>query len=940
MGLMFRFSVYAFFITWINTYTLQAQQFGGNPPSIKWQQVNTGTAKVIFPKGLDSIAKEVAGIVQQISGPTLYSIGPKLRKVSIVLQQEPTNSNGYVALGPFRSEFYLTPLQNSFSLGSLPWHEQLAVHEFRHVQQINNYNVGLSKLFRVIFGEEGQALANALVLPDWFDEGDAVFNETLVTGQGRGRLPFFFNDYRSLWLGGKNYSWMKLRNGSLRDFIPDRYKLGYMLVAYGRQKFGDEFWKNVTHDAASYQGLFYPLQKAIKKYTGDDYRAFRNNAMNYFRSQLDGANKPLPPEAKLSKGHFLADEEYPAFINDSTVLFMKSSYKQLPAFTIRSGTNEKRVRVKDVTLDEHFSYRKGNIVYASSRPDLRWGWKSYNDIKLLDVQTGRQRSVTSHTRYFSPDISEDGATITAVKVDPSGASFLHFIDAGNGLLITAIANPDHLFYTYPKFYNAKQVITPVRNKYGKMSLALVDGSNGTTSYLTPFSLNVIGFPFILGDTVYFTSSYNEKDRLFACSITDKKLYELIPGELNGITGSYQPVVNNNKLMWSHFTANGYRLEEMDKKDLKWENISAETFDGPLYNFGVPGIDKNPAGSFSSADPLTVSRYPKSYHLVNFHSFHPLVDDPVYSFSLVGENVLNTLQTELFGSYNRNEQSKELGFNTTYGGWFPFVSAGATYTLDRRSLYHNQRIYWDELELRGGANLPLNLSKGRNLTYLNVGADFVYNQPSFKGRFKDSIGNQSFSYANTYLTFTNRIQQARQHIYPRFAQTLLLNYKKAISNFDASQFLITGSLYLPGLWQNHNLVLNAAFQQKDTLNQRSFSNSFPFSRGYSAENFYRMKKWGANYHFPLCYPDAGFGNIVYLLRLRSNVFYDHTVVTDFRLNTGNFRSAGTELFFDTKWWNQLPLSVGFRYSYLLDRDLFGGSGHNRFEFILPVNLLDQ
>ena len=30
----------------------RAQEFGGNPPSIKWNQINTPAAKVIFPRGI------------------------------------------------------------------------------------------------------------------------------------------------------------------------------------------------------------------------------------------------------------------------------------------------------------------------------------------------------------------------------------------------------------------------------------------------------------------------------------------------------------------------------------------------------------------------------------------------------------------------------------------------------------------------------------------------------------------------------------------------------------------------------------------------------------------------------------------------------------------------------------------------------------------------
>ena len=82
---------------------------------------------------------------------------------------------------------------------------------------------------------------------------------------------------------------MKLRNGSYKDFVPDHYALGFLLVAYGREKYGDKFWKNVTHDAASFKGLLYPFQRAIKKYSGKDYVTFRNDALNFFQTQFEPA---------------------------------------------------------------------------------------------------------------------------------------------------------------------------------------------------------------------------------------------------------------------------------------------------------------------------------------------------------------------------------------------------------------------------------------------------------------------------------------------------------------------------------------------------------------------------------------------------------------------------------------------------------------------------
>jgi hypothetical protein len=151
-----------------------SQQFGGNPPSLRWNQINTDSVRIIFPVGLKDKASSVATIASKL-GITQPTIGNRFRKINIVLQNQTTISNGYVGLGPRRSEFYLNPLQNSFELGSLPWHEQLALHEFRHVQQYNNFNKGASRLFYFLAGEYGLVFANATAIPNWFWEGRCCF---------------------------------------------------------------------------------------------------------------------------------------------------------------------------------------------------------------------------------------------------------------------------------------------------------------------------------------------------------------------------------------------------------------------------------------------------------------------------------------------------------------------------------------------------------------------------------------------------------------------------------------------------------------------------------------------------------------------------------------------------------------------------------------------
>ena len=133
-------------ILWV--FTLPAQQFGGNPASLKWRQLKTDAVWVIYPAHLemDSTAIRVANLIQSLQQAKRYRLGDRLENVPIVLQSETTNSNGYVGLGPFRSEFYLSAPMDVMDLGSIDWASTLALHEYRHIIQYNNINRGLTRI--------------------------------------------------------------------------------------------------------------------------------------------------------------------------------------------------------------------------------------------------------------------------------------------------------------------------------------------------------------------------------------------------------------------------------------------------------------------------------------------------------------------------------------------------------------------------------------------------------------------------------------------------------------------------------------------------------------------------------------------------------------------------------------------------------------------------
>ena len=927
------------------SFYVSAQEFGGNPSFIKWNQVNTDTARVIFPAGLEDAGRRVASIIHELQKSHTTTIGSKLRKINIVLQNQSTISNAYVGLGPYRSEFYLFAPQNNFELGSLNWTDLLAMHEYRHVEQYSNFNVGLSKVASVLFGQQGQTLANSASVPNWFFEGDAVFNETSLTRQGRGRLPYFYKGYEALFKQGKLYSYMKLRNGSLVGYVPNHYQLGYLLVAYGREKYGADFWRKVTQDAASFKPLIYPWQGAVKKYAGIPYKQFVSDAFAFYHNMWALAKGKEVDYITPFRRNYVTNYKYPYISADGSVIVLKSSHRRIPAFyRILPNRQEEKIGVRDIANDDYFSYNNGKIVYSSYKADRRWGYREFSDIKVMDAATGSTQKITNKERLFSPDISHDGQKIIAVEVPFNQMSELVAMNLRGESLFRSKATRD-IVYTYPKFSaNDSFVYTPVKNGDGKMALLKIELSTGQETALIPFSDRVIGLPVVQGDTIFFTSSYRASDEIWAFVESSKKTYRVAVHP----TGFYQAVYDGTgkRLIASNFTADGYRLAGISNALLLWYPM--QNREGALPDiYAVKALQQEKYTTLQNivTREFPVKKYSKAFNLINFHSWRPDYSDPEFTVTLLGENVLNTLQTDLYYTYNRNESSHRAGVNAVYGGWYVQPVIGASQTWDRSVTLNRTRnsrtdttVNYNEFNANAGIRLPLNFSSAKQYRYLTATATINSQSISGTGAYKKFIKDQSFNYWQGRLQYSGQIQKAVQQIYPRWGQSLLLQYRSTINRIKAKQFLAYGSLYLPGFYITHNIILTAAYQQRDTLGQYPFTNNFPFSRGYSAVDFPRMVRLGSNYHFPLFYPDWGVANIVYFKRIRANVFYDYSWVKSLRTSkTSAFNSAGAELFFDTKWWNQQDVSFGIRYTRLLDYKTLGIQQPNHWEIILPLGL---
>jgi hypothetical protein len=441
--------------------------------------------------------------------------------------------------------------------------------------------------------------------------------------------------------------------------------------------------------------------------------------------------------------------------------------------------------------------------------------------------------------------------------------------------------------------------------------------------------NTLVHPFVLGNTVYFTSSTSGNDELFA--LREGKVYQLTSGQ----TGNYYAGASADSIAWARFTAEGLQLQTAAQKAMQWTEVTADALSKQATGYDIASLSDNvlatPTRNFS------VSKYAKSTRLLNIHSWRPYYEDPEFTFSIFSDNILNTLSSEVFYRYNQNESSHGVGVNALYGGLFPQLTTGVEYTFDRHVYANRRLVLLDQFEARAGYFIPLNFTKGRMYKYFSFGGNFVWRQLTSKTKGVE-LADGTTPYIHNYISFSQQLPRARQHIYPKFGYSVSAAHRQQLDD-NGYQLNANGQLFLPS-FGNHSLVFAGYFQQRNEQGG-FFSDVFPYARGYNDFGLDSVRMWraSANYHFSIAYPDWGFGGLIYVQRIRGNAFYDFSkVYSRDKIQSAYMQSTGGEVFFDTKAWNQLPVTIGVRYSYLLDQQFAVNGNRHVWEVVLPVSLI--
>lgn len=924
---------------------LSAQYFtvGTGPSSLKWDHLKSEHFHIIYPRGLDSSSQFIANAFEINYYIATKGLVSKPGKWPVILHNQGIVSNAFTPYAPKRIEFLTTPPQDNYAQ---PWLNQLVLHEFRHSVQYGSVNRGFSKALYYVFGQQITAGILGVFAPLWFIEGDATVQETVMSHSGRGRSPSFEKGLRAQFLEKGVYSYDKAYNGSFRDYIPNWYELGYLLVGYTRMKYGMDAWSPVMERVGKYPFMVVPFSTALHKQTGKGksrlYNEIADSLKIFWKSQEQKITYTPYEKISHSPGKNYTSYDEPVFLTDSLIVVDKVSINDVNRYVLIDYDGNEKVLVTPGlgTLDDALSASNGMICWAEEDPDPRWALRNYGVLNIYDLSSGRQRQLTHRTKYFAPILSGKGDRILAAEVSPEGKNALVIVSSGTGEVLNRITSPENYFFAQPNWSSDDKLIVSIALGEKGKCLVIADPVTGRMRNIIPFGYADIAEPVFYDRFILYRAPYSGIDNIYAADTLTGEVFQVTSSRF----GAYGPVISpdGDKLVYSNYTAMGNELVWTPLDRSAWIPLS-KVRDYSLKLYEPLSKQMNYVFNPDSVQKVNhpVKPYRKGLHLFNVHSWAPLsMDISNLDFkpgvTLFSQNLLGTSFTTLGYSYDINEKAGKYSLKYRYEGFYPVIDMQTDYGL-RRGTYPDTagntiRHKYHELNITGGLSLPLNwYARSWYLglqPYVGYSYKYVRMDPKSDLKFpQDRLHSLEYR-----LFFYAQLKQSSRDLIPKWGQTLEIDYRNTPFDTDSAISIFAAQLvlYFPGLLRHHGFKIYGGYQDR-VSNHYTYSGIINLPRGYSGIFADRMLSGSIYYEFPVFYPDWHIGPLVYLKRLKAAVFYDQAWIYDSNREQ-SFNSAGIDLTFDFNLFRHFaPLEAGLRSVYFPQNGTFG------FEFLYSLNL---
>ncbi|WP_231729769.1 hypothetical protein [Pedobacter sp. Leaf176] len=898
-----------------------------NPLSVRWDYIQAGGFKIIYPQELEKDAQRMANTL-----PFIYpKVGSGLRQsntsIPLLLQNRGTIANGFVQLGPKKSEFYATPPQ---FFDSQDWLNNLAVHELRHIAQFDKLTGTRAQPFPelVHFAYFGAGI------PTWFFEGDAVVNETALTESGRGRQPKWIMPFRTSILEGRKFSYSKAYFGSNKDATPGYYQTGYLMVADMKEKYGQFISDSLLGDIRRRPIRLYPFSQSLKKFTGENTKKYFRSTQEKLAEKWTAQGEKIQPEnyESLNKKATLATNYFlPVRLSKSQILTLKESKQDARFFVIiKEDKTEQKLFGIGYQEQPWFNYKNDVLVWDEIRYDPRYKQRSYSVICSYNLKTKKFKKLSSKSRLFSPSLSEDGAKIVAAKVELNNQFNLVEIDALSGKILKSHPNPENEILQTPSFDKTGNQITYIGVSEKGKSLWLLNG--GKKTQLISNSRQQLSRPIFIDDKIVFNAHFNGIDNIYSIDITTKKISALSSSKYGAFNATQ---TEDGKIIFNDYKINGYEIAE---KAIIEKPIGENTF----IDFSSAAEKQENVGNIFENIPDSTyrpKRFRQGLNLFSFHSIIPVIDNEyVFGLELQSSNLLNTMDFYAGTKYHRDLKRFEYTADISYKGLYPILSV-LYRDRPKRTFYRaknaTQQGDWREHYIKLNASLPLSFN-ARNQNYaftLNAATSFTqrYIPENMPANF---VRELKFPMEYNF-TFNHNVRITERDIAPRWAQIFraTYNHQPFDKNLGGEIMALESFFYFPGLAKNHSFLASFNYQKASGVNQYATEIATVYGYNNILAKSKLQNSMLFNYRFPFAFPDWELSSLAYVRNFRTGLFchYENIGVDtnigqpktfgielNSSLNILRYQpvvDVGARLVFVNKIYNQNPiLEFSFNYSF--------------------------
>ncbi|MGE0020491.1 MAG: TolB family protein [Draconibacterium sp.] len=936
------------FVFFLNAANAQYFQTGQDPASIRWRQINTENFQLIFPDYYEVQAQKLAQVLEQVylKGGETLNHSPK--KISVILHTQTVKSNGLVAYAPKRAEFYTIPHQDIYAQD---WLHQLAIHEFRHVVQIDKINSELPKIIRWLLGEQGTALVFGAYLPWWFIEGDAVVTETAYSNSGRGRFPSFLMEHKALAVEKGNYKYDKAYNGSFKNYVPDHYQMGYYLVGAARQKYGQQLWSDVLLNVGKKPFSITPFNSALKKVTGFKkvqlydtiFSELQNEWLKENRNFTQTEFEVISPQSKT-----FTSFRYNHWLNDSVFFSYRTALNRVPSFVkINSEGKVKNVYTPGAIFDESVSFFGEWIVWSERIPDARWQHSGKSLIRMLNIENKEKVSLKTEFTAFAPALSPDKSKIVVVESNFSSEYFLTVYQVKDGKRMHRFSTKNNNYFFSPVWLSNTEVAAVALYPEGKR-LVKINFESDSLNVLCTTDLGEIKGLRVNNDSLFFIATYFGKNSLYQLNLKSGEVAQLFEGRF----GVESPAISRDggQILLSDYTSDGFRLVRLNAK-----NITEKKITGLLTDSAYPlaeNLAKQENGILALSGNDTVAfpskKYSKTRHLINFHSWAPVaVDADNYEIkpglSLMSQNKLGTALLNIGYEWDVAGKTGNFYGKYTYSGWYPVfdfeINTGknaSEYAVIEQQINASgkvvnqdtilKRFTWNETNFSTDVRIPLDFSRGRFTRFIQPEIQFDLTKYKHDSTTPDQIFEGMYQSLSYRLYYQQLLRKSLQDVYPDFGFIGDFVYRHSpTGNTDLGNLTLTQAwMYLPGILPNHGIRLYIGGQEKVSSGSVGFADAIRYPRGWGKINTNQMVSFAGDYKLPLFYPEWSLGGLVYIQRVKAAVFADFARLNANLYSNGvvsgtfnsNISSVGLELTGDVNFLRfYAPVEIGFRSSYL-------------------------